>query len=149
MAFITYVYVLAAFCVANSFQTQVLNCDGQPAAQNVQITGCSSLPCSFKRGSNVQADISFVVTENTKSLKPVVDVMFGTTHVKYPLPQQDACKGLTNAECPLEKGQHVTYKLQMPIEKFYPKISLTIQLALVDQNDKTQMCVKIPSKVVD
>lgn len=57
------VYVLAAFCVANSFQTEVLKCDGQPAAQDVQITGCSSLPCSFKRGSHVQADISFVVSK--------------------------------------------------------------------------------------
>lgn len=79
----------------------------------------------------------------------MVDVQLGEIHMKYPLPQQNACLGLVNAECPLDKGEHVTYKLKMPVEKFYPKVSMTIQLELLDDSNQSQVCVKIPAKVVD
>ncbi|XP_054010408.1 NPC intracellular cholesterol transporter 2 homolog a-like [Hylaeus anthracinus] len=149
MAFFTYVYIVAAFLVADSMQTNFQTCSGQPAPTNVVISGCDSLPCPLKRGTNVDGAISFRVLENTKTLKPVVDVQLGEIHMKYPLPQQNACKDLTNAQCPLDKGETVTYHLNMPVEKAYPKVSMIIQLALVDELNKTQMCVKIPAKVVD
>ncbi|XP_076637297.1 NPC intracellular cholesterol transporter 2 [Colletes latitarsis] len=149
MAFLAYVYIMAVFLVADSMQSSFQTCNGVPAPENVVISACQTLPCSFKRGTNVMADIKFRVTENTKSLKPVVDVQLGNIHIKYPLPQQNACKDLTDAECPLDKGELVTYHLNMPIERSYPTISLIIQLTLVDEHNNSQMCLKIPSRVVN
>ncbi|XP_076235158.1 NPC intracellular cholesterol transporter 2 [Calliopsis andreniformis] len=150
MAFITYVYIVAAFLVADSFQTQFQTCsNGGPTPVKVEVTGCTTLPCPFKKGSSVTGDLTFVVPRSTKTLKPDVNIQLGDMHIKYPLPQQNACLGLTNARCPLDKGEQVTYKLKMPVEKFYPKVSMVIDFALVDDQGQVQMCVKIPAKVID
>nr|XP_033337163.1 NPC intracellular cholesterol transporter 2 homolog a-like [Megalopta genalis] len=149
MAFIHYVLVIAAFCIADSMQSPHELCANGPAPKNVNIVGCSKLPCDLKRGSNVEAAIDFAVLANTKTLRPEVDVQIGNGHVKYPLPEQNACKSLVGAECPLDKGEVVTYKLKMPVEKIYPKIALIIQLSLIDEHGDVQVCLRIPAKVVD
>nr|XP_003705423.1 PREDICTED: protein NPC2 homolog [Megachile rotundata] len=149
MAYLTYAFILVAFFVADSMQSNFQTCSGQPAPKSVVISGCNSLPCNFKRGTNVEARITFGVTQNTKSLKPDVDVELGKIHVKYPLPQQNACMDLESSRCPLEKGEVAVYKLKMPIEKSYPKVSLTIQLSLLDERSQSQACIRIPAKVVD
>ncbi|XP_031825466.1 NPC intracellular cholesterol transporter 2 [Nomia melanderi] len=149
MAIITYVYLVAAFLIADSFQSEFLTCSGQPAPKNVNIVGCNKLPCDLKRGTFADAAIDFTVLASTKTLRPVVDVQIGNAHSPYPLPEQNACKSLANGECPLDKGEVVTYKLKMPIEKIYPKIFLTIQLSLVDEHNNPQVCLKIPGQVVD
>ncbi|XP_048261802.1 NPC intracellular cholesterol transporter 2-like isoform X1 [Bombus terrestris] len=156
MAILTYVwslfvavYVFAVLFIADSMQSSYVPCNAGPSPVSVEILGCSSLPCNLVRGTNVQADVVFHAVENAKSLKPVVDVQLGGGHVPYPLPEQNACKGLVNGQCPLQKGQSATYRLKMPVEKSYPRISLTIQLSLVDEQNKPQVCFKIPAKVVD
>ncbi|XP_078034715.1 NPC intracellular cholesterol transporter 2 [Augochlora pura] len=150
MAFIHYVLVIAVFCIADSMQSPFEHCaNGLPAPKNVNILGCNKLPCNLKRGTSVEAIIDFTALQNIKTLKPDVDVQIGTGHVKYPLPQQNACKSLVNGECPLDKGEVVTYKLKMPVEKMYPRVALTIQLSLVDQDEKSHMCIRIPAQVVD
>ncbi|KZC06503.1 Epididymal secretory protein E1 [Dufourea novaeangliae] len=124
-------------------------CATGPIPKNVNIIGCNTLPCNFKRGSFAEAAIAFTVADNTKTLRPVVDVQLGNTNIKYPLPEQNACKNLVDGQCPLDKGEVVTYKLKMPIEKIYPKISLTIQLTLVGDHDTPHVCLRIPAMVVD
>ena len=44
--------------------------------------------------------------------------------VDYPIEQQDACKSLTNGECPLDEGEEVTYRLVMNISPQYPAVSI-------------------------
>lgn len=41
----------------------------------------------------------------------------------FPLKQKNACKALTNAECPLDKYELVTYRLELPVDKSYPSVS--------------------------
>ncbi|XP_029043830.1 NPC intracellular cholesterol transporter 2 homolog a-like [Osmia bicornis bicornis] len=149
MALINYAYILVVFLVADSMQSSFLPCAGKPAPLSVSITGCTSLPCNFKRGTDVEARVTFKAAQNSKTLKPDVDVELGKIHQKYPLPQQNACRDLDKSECPLNKGDTVTYKLKMPIEKFYPKVSLTIQLNLIGEHSESQACIRIPSKIVD
>ncbi|XP_076299689.1 NPC intracellular cholesterol transporter 2 isoform X2 [Lasioglossum baleicum] len=144
------VLLVAVFCIADSMQSPYQSCGaGLPAPNSVNIAGCSQLPCNFKRGTFASAEVDFTVQDSTKTLTPKVTVHIGSISTAYQLPEQNACKSLVNGECPLDKGERVTYKLQMPIEKIYPKIALTIQLSLVDGNGKSQACIKIPSKVVD
>ncbi|KAI4498898.1 hypothetical protein M0802_006073 [Mischocyttarus mexicanus] len=149
MALLAYVYVLAAFCIASSLQTEYIKCSsGEPAPLNLRIEGCEKLPCNLVRGTNLKAQWDFAVTSNTANLKPRVRVtVFGVTS-DYDYPHPDACKDLVNGECPLEKGEEVTYSLSMPILKIYPAIRLDIEFALVDDNKKSQVCFKIDGKVV-
>ncbi|KAG6800907.1 NPC intracellular cholesterol transporter 2 [Apis mellifera caucasica] len=148
MAILTYVYVFAVLFIANSMQAYV-PCDGKPAPTNVKILGCDTLPCNLVRGTNVEANVDFKAVANTKTLRPVVDVDLGNSHMQYPLPEQNACKNLVNGQCPLQSGQAATYYLKMPVLKAYPKVALTIQLSLVDENNNSEVCFKIPAKVVD
>ncbi|OAD60365.1 Protein NPC2 like protein [Eufriesea mexicana] len=146
---LTLVYVFVTLFIANSMQLTYLSCDGLPTPTNVKIQGCAILPCKLQRGTSVEANIDFDVLENSKSLRPVVDIELGNVHMDYPFPEQNACKNLATGQCPLEKGEPVSYYLKMPIEKSYPRISLTIQFSLVDEHNKSQVCIRIPAKVVD
>ncbi|KAK2579049.1 hypothetical protein KPH14_002842 [Odynerus spinipes] len=140
MALLACVYLLAAFCIALSAQsTPFFKCtDGTPAPLDLRIKGCNSLPCPLIRGTDLTAEWDFEVTANTETLKPRVKVtLFGVT-TEYPYPHQNACNDLTNGECPLEKGEEITYALKMPILKGYPLLTLNIEFALVDENENSQ-----------
>ncbi|CAK9822460.1 NPC intracellular cholesterol transporter 2 [Anthophora retusa] len=143
------VYLFAVLFIADSMQSTFVPCNGKPSPKSVEILGCKSLPCNLKRGTQVEASIVFAAPHNTKTLRPDVDVELGNMHVKYPFPEQNGCKGLVSGSCPLQKGEVATYYMKMPIEKAYPRIDLTIQFALVDEQNNFQMCFRIPAKVVD
>ncbi|CAD1473096.1 unnamed protein product, partial [Heterotrigona itama] len=142
-------YIFAVLFIADSMQDTYVPCKSGPLPESVSITGCSSVPCNLVRGKNVEGRINFKAVSNAKSLKPVVDAEVGIIHTPFPLPEQNACRNLVNGQCPLQKGESATYLLKMPVEKSYPKISLTIQLSLVDENNNSQVCFRIPAKVVD
>ncbi|XP_043681498.1 NPC intracellular cholesterol transporter 2 homolog a-like [Vespula pensylvanica] len=150
MALLACVYVLAAFCIASSMQTEYYKCEGGlPEPKNLNIEGCDKLPCSLVRGTDLKAHWDFAVTANTATLKPrVIVTVFGVT-TEYDYPRPDACKDLVNGECPLEKGEEVTYSLLMPILKIYPNIRLGIEFSLIDENKNAQVCFKIDGKVVN
>ncbi|KAK9294375.1 hypothetical protein QLX08_010995 [Tetragonisca angustula] len=149
MAILTYVYVFAVLFIADSMQATYLPCKSGPVPASVSIVGCSSVPCNLVRGTNVEGRINFKAVSSTKSLRPVVDVELGAIHTPYPLPEQNACRNLVSGQCPLQKGDSATYLLKMPVEKSYPKVALTIQLSLVDENNNAEVCFRIPAKVVD
>lgn len=86
---------------------------------------------------------------NAKALKPRVRVTIMGATIDYPYPEQDACKSLTNGECPLSKGDEATYNLQMEISKLYPSLTLTIEFALLDENSNVQVCLKVIGEVTD
>ncbi|CAL7949793.1 unnamed protein product [Xylocopa violacea] len=149
MAILSYVFVFAVLCVANSMQSNYERCANGPNPTSVKVLGCESLPCNLKRGTTAQVAVDFNVVANTKTLVPEVTVQLGSISSPYPLPEQNACKSLISGQCPLEKGERATYLLKMPVEKAYPKVSLTIQLSLVDERKNSQACFRIPAKVVD
>lgn len=85
---------------------------------------------------------------DAEQLKTRVMVTVFGNKTPYPYPQPDACKSLAKGECPLEKGDELTYELRMPISINYPPISLSIEFALVDENANVQVCFEIDAQVV-
>ncbi|OXU19473.1 hypothetical protein TSAR_003137, partial [Trichomalopsis sarcophagae] len=143
-------FIIAAFLVASSTQsTPFKTCKDGAAPKDVRVAGCTKNPCSFIRGRNVSAEWDFSIPEDTKALKPRVRATVLGATVNYPFPQKDACSTLTNAKCPLETGEDVTYQLSMPILKSYPKIPLTVEFAFLDDNDKVVVCFSLSAKVAD
>lgn len=57
-----------------------------------------------------------------KAMKAKVLAVALGVQTNYPLPTPDACQGLINAECPLDKGEEVTYQFEMPILQSFPKV---------------------------
>ena len=43
--------------------------------------------------------------------------------IDFPLKQNNACLSLTNAECPLDQYEQITYKLELDVDKQYPSVS--------------------------
>lgn len=92
--------------------------------------------------------VSSFAESDVDKLETRVRVKIGGNTINYPYPQPDACKSLSNGECPLEKGDEATYNLRMPISKGYPSVNLNIEFALVDEKNKIQVCFKLDCKVV-
>ncbi|XP_015585122.1 NPC intracellular cholesterol transporter 2 homolog a [Cephus cinctus] len=150
MASLTYVLVFAAFIVAASCQsTPFSTCKQGAPPSDVRIAGCTKAPCSLVRGTNAVGEWDFVVSDDTAKLTPRVRATVLGLTVNYDIGQENACDTLTNAECPLDKGEEVTYALSMPVLESYPKLSLTIEFAFLDESKNVQTCFKIKAKVVD
>ncbi|XP_011305854.1 protein NPC2 homolog [Fopius arisanus] len=145
------VLIIAAFCVVGSLQdTPFTKCKaGGPAPEALRVKGCNTTPCRFVKGKDVEAEWDFNVVADAEALKPVVKAKALGITVDYPLPEQDACKSLVNGECPLEKGELVSYGLRMPILKAYPKVDLHLTFFLVDPQKNVHVCFEIDAKVVD
>ncbi|XP_011876344.1 PREDICTED: epididymal secretory protein E1 [Vollenhovia emeryi] len=142
-------YIILAICVAASLQeTSYDPCDDGPGPRSLRVDGCDSSPCKLHRGTDLTAQWDFVANADAKTLKPRVRVTIMGVTIDYPYPEQDACKSLTNGKCPLSKGDEATYNLKMPISESYPSITLTIEFALVDENDNNvQVCFKLDGTV--
>lgn len=146
-----YGFIIAAFLVASSTQTTtpVKKCAEGTLPTDVRVDGCTKNPCPFVRGTNVTAEWDFTVPEDTTALKPRVRATVMGLTIDYPFPQDNACETLKSVSCPLKAGQTVTYMLNMPILKKYPKTPLVVEFGFLDDNDKVVVCYKLPAKVVD
>ena len=80
----------------------------------------------------------------------VLTTALGVT-VPYEMPEdrRDGCDWLIGSQCPLEKGEDVTYNMNMPVLRIYPKVKLTIQVSLVDQLKNIPVCFSVECVVVD
>ncbi|XP_012533990.1 NPC intracellular cholesterol transporter 2 [Monomorium pharaonis] len=144
------VYIIFAICIAASLQeTPHFPCDNGPMPKSLRVEGCDSSPCKLYRGTDLNAQWDFVANADAESLKPRVKVTFAGITIEYPYPEQDACKSLTNGECPLSEGDEATYNLKMPISELYPSLSMTIEFGLIDENDNAQVCFLVDGQVTD
>lgn len=58
-------------------------------------------------------------------LDTVVTAFVFGAEIDFPLKQKNACHALTNAECPLDRFESVTYKFELDVDKSYPSVSVT------------------------
>ncbi|KAJ9586366.1 hypothetical protein L9F63_019988 [Diploptera punctata] len=120
-----------------------------PEPADLRVTDCEETPCNFHRGKDVYAEVDFMPPQDMTKLTPWVQatVLGGT--VNYTLPEQDGCKTLKEGqECPLKKDEKYTFVLDLPILKAYPKVSLFVQLTLLDGDTQEAVaCFKIEGKV--
>ena len=91
----------------------------------------------------------YISAAPTSALKPKVKAYLGSIGVDFDIGQKNACDSLTNAYCPLDEGEEVTYALKMPVQSFYPKVKLNIQFSLIDDQGNKQVCFFVAAKVTD
>ncbi|KAK7789643.1 hypothetical protein R5R35_007709 [Gryllus longicercus] len=140
--------VFLAF-VAIATATPFKSCKNGLAPVYVDIPGCDSLPCKFIRGRDIAADVDFLIDHTVSTLNTkVMATSLGVT-IEYPLPDPNACNGLTNSECPLKDGEEVIYHLEMPILSIYPKVRVDLEFSFLDQNKQVVACFEVSGTVVD
>ncbi|XP_026467104.1 NPC intracellular cholesterol transporter 2 homolog a-like [Ctenocephalides felis] len=146
-------FVVLAIIVPLAVQaTKVAKCDrNTPLPDSVEVAGCDRLPCSLKRGTDSLTEVKLTLPSDTATLAPYVKAKVGGLTVPYPLPPHlnNACDHLNDgAQCPLKKGDQVTYNLKVPVLQSYPSINLDLMVSLVDDSNESVVCFKIPCKVV-
>ncbi|XP_028136232.1 NPC intracellular cholesterol transporter 2 homolog a [Diabrotica virgifera virgifera] len=113
----------------------------------VELAGCEGEDrCPLKRGTNASMVATFKSNTNSKTLKTLVIGKLGLLKQKFNLPNPNACEmGVT---CPISSGDTYTYTVSMPVKKNYPRVTVDIELHLIDENDKDVICALIPAKIV-
>lgn len=58
----------------------------------------------------------------------------------------NAC-GNYGFDCPLEAGKPYKFKLTMPILRTYPKLSVEVNVRLIDEKGDLVSCLVIPARI--
>jgi Niemann-Pick C2 protein len=88
----------------------------------MDVSNCSSLPCTFYKQQTYSVTIQFVTNANTPSAKNLVYGIIAGVPVPFPLPQADVCKN--NVTCPLVAGTTYTESLSLSVLSEYPTVRL-------------------------
>jgi len=155
MNYYTHSNFLCKFVLCTSFlllclqsvsgQRPFQNC-GSPKGKvfNLTLTPCPPGPkCVIKRGENITMQLEFTPNEDSNGLTAVVHGLIGPLPVPFPLPQPDACKS-SGITCPVQTGKNYKYYTTLPVLESYPKIRVTVQLELQDDQKKDVSCIQFP-----
>ncbi|XP_014232328.1 protein NPC2 homolog [Trichogramma pretiosum] len=138
--------IVACLLVATVAATPFTNCQEGAPPSALRVEGCDKAPCKLRRGTNVSAEWDFTVNADTKHLTPRVRATTLGMTVNFPFPQKDACETLIGTSCPLIAGDNVTYKLTMPVARYYPQVSISIEFAFLDDAGQVAVCFKLAAK---
>jgi hypothetical protein len=109
------------------------------------VSGCSTLPCTLIKGTNVSIDVDFTMNSNA-SAQTATTVVHGVLHdveIPYPTDYKDAC-ATTNLKCPLKPSSESVYEAMLSIKEAYPSLELYVKWELQDQGEKDIFCFMIP-----
>ncbi|XP_030760222.1 NPC intracellular cholesterol transporter 2 homolog a-like [Sitophilus oryzae] len=95
---------------------------------------CESTPCECILGCAAVISVTFNSPRYLDNIKPRAVATADGVTLDYPLGQDDACDGITNAVCPIEKGELVNYKYSMDVPNIFPEITVNLRFSIVDKN---------------
>ncbi|XP_035907732.1 NPC intracellular cholesterol transporter 2-like [Anopheles stephensi] len=123
---------------------------GRPAPTEVRVEGCTVPPCDLVRGSDAIMDMDFTAPFAADTLRTeVVATALGVTApFELPADRAAACNWLLNAQCPVSANEDITYRLSMPVLLIYPRVSLTVEINLVDDAGQSLACFLLDARVV-
>ncbi|XP_046401933.1 NPC intracellular cholesterol transporter 2 homolog a-like [Ischnura elegans] len=141
---------LALFLVlAVAYATEFYECDsGVTPATDLRVNDCDQLPCQFKRGKDIIAQMDFKTDGAASKLEPQVRVKALGFWVNYPIGYDDACTHLSAGKCPLSSGDSATYDIQIPVLDSYPEITINVEVTLKNENGDPISCFAIDGEVV-
>ncbi|XP_058836821.1 NPC intracellular cholesterol transporter 2-like [Topomyia yanbarensis] len=124
--------------------------EGRPVPQEVRVDNCPSVPCELPRGAdaNMEMDFQAPFDATTLTTRIMATALGVTGPFELPADRARACDWLIGSQCPVSQGEDVTYNLQMPVLRIYPRISLTIEVSLVDEEQRTHACFELDARVV-
>uniref|UniRef100_A0A182S5S7 MD-2-related lipid-recognition domain-containing protein n=1 Tax=Anopheles maculatus TaxID=74869 RepID=A0A182S5S7_9DIPT len=123
---------------------------GRPTPTEVRVEGCTVPPCDLVRGSDAIMDMDFTAPFAADNLRTeVVATALGVTApFELPADRAAACNWLLNAQCPVSVNEDITYRLSMPVLLIYPRVSLIVEINLVDDAGQSLACFLLDARVV-
>lgn len=85
-------------------------------------------------------------------MKPVATAWAFNFPQDIPIPQDNGCETLTSGKCPLKAGDNATYAFSMLISNdydIYAGIYAEVEFALLDSNNETAICARVPITIKD
>ncbi|XP_014232059.1 epididymal secretory protein E1-like [Trichogramma pretiosum] len=114
----------------------------------LRIDGCREVPCILHKGTTMTAEWDFPVKTYSRVLRSqIVASSFGIT-MQLPSPKKNVCDSLHNTNCPVKIGQNVTYQMKMPIRRFYPEVSATVEIRFLNEFNQTIVCFEVDGAIV-
>ncbi|XP_053685938.1 NPC intracellular cholesterol transporter 2-like [Sabethes cyaneus] len=140
---------LALASAGDVVQTRACS-NNRPVPREVRVDNCPTLPCELPRGTDANMEMDFqapfdAATLTTRIMATALGV---TAPFELPADRARACDWLIGSRCPVSQGEDVTYNLQMPVLRIYPRIGLIIEVSLVDEAERTHACFELDARVV-
>ncbi|XP_013793119.1 epididymal secretory protein E1-like [Limulus polyphemus] len=100
-------------------------CDNGDLSQvrEIRVTPCNKEPCAIPKGEVVRMEVDFIANRN--SVHPQVSIKAKLLGFLLPFPSlnPNGCVG-KNLQCPLEKGKLYTFKYDLKVEKYFPRVTV-------------------------
>merc|ERR1712033_69060 len=124
------ILALVAVAAATPFD----DCGSRATGVTVDLVGCDTPPCIFKKGSEVTMHVTMTETKASETYHNSVHAIIGGIPLPWPGFDNDFCGKLSQGDCPVDAG--------------YPKVSLTIDWHVHDANEEDAVCFQIPAEIV-
>ncbi|XP_059156003.1 NPC intracellular cholesterol transporter 2-like [Physella acuta] len=144
---ILFVFAGVAFGIVSAEVIPIHDCGSKAGTiTQIDVTPCSTIPCPFKRNTNVSVTITFTANQEiTEAVTSVHGIIAGVP-VPFPLPDPNACHFMT---CPIASGATGLYKNAIFVQQVYPKITLLVKYELVASDSTDAVCFTVPATIVD
>ncbi|XP_060063865.1 NPC intracellular cholesterol transporter 2-like [Ylistrum balloti] len=143
---IAVVSILFATCMANTITFK--DCGSVGAKVNsLDVMGCTEEPCHLVRGKNASISINYTATEDMTHPTNAIYGIIDGVQVKFPTAED--CCAIKNLNCPIKTGSTSTYTNSIFVATSYPKLTLVVKMAVLDDNKKDFLCVVFPAVIAD
>merc|ERR1712002_376303 len=129
--------------------TPFKDCGGRATDVLVDFNGCTEEPCQLVRGGTLSTHIEFTETETADSYHHKIYVIVAGIPIPFPVDNEDGCVNLETGDCPGEPGEKFSLTNESVMDNETPKVHLTFQWHILDNNDKDAVCIAIEADVVD
>jgi len=138
---LTFSAILSLMLLMTPTKAQVYHaCESVGTVTDATITDCHGTPCHVHAPNKYAIEVDFQPANSARNLSGLMDVTLQDGTV-FPFSEQDACKYLVDASCPIEAGS--TYKLRFAhqVEAWMPAITVGVTMKVEDENSLVQACV--------
>ncbi|KAF4526579.1 hypothetical protein B566_EDAN009595 [Ephemera danica] len=109
----------------------------------VDVQGCSSIPCHFLLGSHVNVTSRFQTTGVTQSLHD--QVYFTVLLIDYPataIPSK-ACDSIQGASCPIPTGTVVNHRAEVYVNPSLIPTRAKMEWRMFNEQEKEVLCFRV------
>ncbi|CDW53195.1 E1 DerP2 DerF2 domain containing protein [Trichuris trichiura] len=148
----TYAFLALAACFAcfdGREWVNYMDCGSRAKILWVEVRPCDDpYNCTLVKGTDVELFVRFVPNDTVTSLTAVAYGKLGFEYKRMPVANPRACKTSGRA-CTIQPGTAVTYRTKFHVRKEYPKNVVYVRFKLLDQKERTQICMLMTGHIAD
>lgn len=114
------------------------------------VSNCTeeTTECPLSLGTNATLEAKFISNSHHKSARVQIYGRILYLNLQFPLEYPDACVNW-GLKCPIEVGSEQHLQINLPVQTYYPRLPVGVELKLINENETEILCVKFAAKIVD